>query len=536
MRSPVLALTWQVWRPQRWLWGATALYILLLALGCRLLPVGELAHVLTVLSLAPLALAPLFAIGTLTLAPGADLGARQSAFPSWMFTLPLRTPMLVGWVMLNGLVGLLALGTAVIMLILQPSGLPVPACLALVMPAMLAWLQVLIWTPFSYPILRMPLVIVMLTANGLGPTLLATRGPRSPGLAVAALLGSITVAFGLALVGVSQARHGAGLEGRQLPLNLDALLNKWRRRRPFASPAAAQLWYEWCRNGYIFPLTEIALLAISIPLCLFIPDRHPVVLLLGLNPLLPVLLSQSIGMAVGKGDVTTKDYYYPAFLTVRPLSSVDFVRAKLAMTARSALAACMVGILPASVLLLLRNHWEVVQGYWRAWLDVYPTYKAWTILALVPVVLFLLTWKNLAVGLWVGLTGRAWIGGVLAVAGALGLLVIGLLGALLYHQPQYLALVLLVLPWLVGAFLLARACLAVCLVWILCRRRLVVRSQVARGVGLWFLMTFCVCGLAWWLVPENILSLPWLLCSCLFLVPFNRIALAPLALEWNRHR
>ncbi|MCI0464176.1 MAG: hypothetical protein L0Z62_45155 [Gemmataceae bacterium] len=53
MRSPALALTWPMWRPQRWLWSATGIYILTLTLVCHALPAGEVASLVGLAGLAP---------------------------------------------------------------------------------------------------------------------------------------------------------------------------------------------------------------------------------------------------------------------------------------------------------------------------------------------------------------------------------------------------------------------------------------------------------------------------------------------------
>jgi hypothetical protein len=39
-----------------------------------------------------------------------------------------------------------------------------------------------------------------------------------------------------------------------------------------------------------------------------------------------------------------------------------------------------------------------------------------------------------------------------------------------------------------------------------------------------------------WFVPAAIVSWTSLLAALVLLVPFSRLAIAPLALDWNRHR
>jgi hypothetical protein len=41
---------------------------------------------------------------------------------------------------------------------------------------------------------------------------------------------------------------------------------------------------------------------------------------------------------------------------------------------------------------------------------------------------------------------------------------------------------------------------------------------------------------AWWLLPAGLVPLTTISAAIILLVPFSRLAGAPLALHWNRHR
>jgi hypothetical protein len=55
-------------------------------------------------------------------------------------------------------------------------------------------------------------------------------------------------------------------------------------------------------------------------------------------------------------------------------------------------------------------------------------------------------------------------------------------------------------------------------------------------VAVWCVVVCCLLGLANWLLPAPALSLAQLAPGLVLFVPFSRLAGAPLALDWNRHR
>jgi hypothetical protein len=52
----------------------------------------------------------------------------------------------------------------------------------------------------------------------------------------------------------------------------------------------------------------------------------------------------------------------------------------------------------------------------------------------------------------------------------------------------------------------------------------------------WGLIVTAICLLIVWLVPGSRLPVRDLIAGVVLLVPFSRLAGAPLALDWNRHR
>lgn len=538
MRSPAWALTWQVWSRQRWFWAATCLYVLTLAAVCQLVPVRDhLRFLVGFIGVTLLAYLAIFALGFLALVSTGDL-ERNSGFPSWMFTLPVTTRKMVASVMLNGTVGLVAAWLALVCLIFRPCGLDVPWSLALVAPSVLAWIQVLAWTPFTFPIVRLFLMVVILAVLGAVP-FHSHHVPTS--VVIVLQISVIAGAYPLACRGVARSRRGDGLESRWLPrwitLAVDALP---RRRRPFASADAAQLWYEWRRNGTLFvqfAACQVALgwlLAVPGPFLFHVEDKP--LFLIGYVLTAAPLMGMFVGSGMGKYDLRTANQQFPSFLAARPLATTAFVAAKLRMAALSALVGCALGILAALACLPAHGNADLILRLWHDCLASYPPYKAWTLLLLAPAILFLLTWKNLTAGMWVGLMGRWWVDIIVGMGWLILLALFGMAGTWFYFNPPYREYLWRALPSLAGLAILVKAAAAVWVVRVLRRHGMVRMSTLAWVVALWFAAVGSLYGLAQLFLPPGFATPSWLLVGCLFSVPFTDFALAPLALEWNRHR
>lgn len=146
------------------------------------------------------------------------------------------------------------------------------------------------------------------------------------------------------------------------------------------------------------------------------------------------------------------------------------------------------------------------------------------------------TWKSLAENFYIGLTGREWVVNAAGIAFG-GLLLILLGGGLwLYFYPDLMPAVVAWTPWLLGAALAVKGCLAAWTISGLHRRRLVPAIQVTGGLAAWCAIVAVSSGCAIGLLPRA-WAAPWqLIAGCVFVVPLSRLAAAPLALAWNRHR
>src|SRR5262245_56432839 len=123
MRSPAWAITWELWSGHRRMWwlilGAIPVSALLFRLSSRVL--AESAD-LRLLSLLPLLLSLLLVMSIFNFTDRAS-SIRFAGFPERLFTLPVRTSVLVSCPMLCGVLSLVALYLAWVKLVYQPAGI-----------------------------------------------------------------------------------------------------------------------------------------------------------------------------------------------------------------------------------------------------------------------------------------------------------------------------------------------------------------------------------------------------------------------------
>jgi hypothetical protein len=192
----------------------------------------------------------------------------DSGFPPRFFLLPVRTSVLVGWPMLQGVLAAVLAWVIWDHCVLRPCGIETPFWWGAMLAAVVATTQALMWVPFGLAWVRLPVAIVVLTALIRAPAILALAderfaNPETVGTTLTALAaGLIPVVFLLARAGVGRARRGdspdwlrglgsvrrPGEPGEPLP--------------PFASALRAQVWYEWRLRGRGFPLLVLFALAV----------------------------------------------------------------------------------------------------------------------------------------------------------------------------------------------------------------------------------------------------------------------------------
>jgi hypothetical protein len=532
MTTPVQAMFWQVWRAWRWGLSGSVAYLLLAALVARLLPDilrrttgGEafLPHLGTQLALPSIFIAVhLAAVFSLT---GGDL--KERGYWKTMFVLPVQTRTLVAWPMLWGSLAVAGVWLFLALFVLWPTGNPVPLVWPIAaLAAGLTLMQAHSWMPVTPYWLSIVLAIPSLLSVAMIVALVAIFQVPEP-IAVAIFLGLLPLTYAACMHSVALARRGEAFDWRAWHRFM-AWVASVRKpaEHPFTSAAQAQLWFE-CRSfAWLLPLAIGMLLPFFtlVMVLEFRQDSGAAAKPLGTLLLMPALLAAMFGFQCGHAS-------FP-FLATRPISSSALVRSKFEM----ALVSTLVAYLPILLLVLV---FFARPSYFHAALEAarhVGVSKAMTVLLLVLALPPLLTWKGLVEGLWIGLTGRAWMGNVFAFAIAVIFGCVTLSGLWIAFHPEWHAWLWSLAPWLVGLLLAAKLILAVWVLIALVRWRLVRLTTAGMMVGGWSLIILALCLTGVWLIPSEHVPLRSLLAGAILAIPFSRLAAAPLALDWNRHR
>lgn len=545
-----LAFAWVLWRQHRIGFLAIAAYLLLgTALTVVFAPhsspevvrgfVGFLMAVST--AFVPIFLLAVFAHGF----DGADVLARESCFPRRLFRLPVPTGSLVLWPMLAGAVAMILLWLFSAGLILRPwmqilgDNLPLwwPAFF---MAVCLAWLQALSWMPFGLPWLRIVWVAAAIPALSILAAFSAQSGVEE-GWLVALHASLAGVGWAVAYVGVARARQGRTADWRALVEPVRALLRALpRSRAPFKSPAAAQVWLEWRRGGPMLALaTGLLLIVALMPLLLGKNDVIPTMQTLLTALAAPVVLAGfSTAWPAGANPspwVKDRPGLMP-FLAARPMSCAAMVAAMLRNAVWSTLLAWVVVMAMVPLALVWTGRFEEVAEYWTRLTREHSPATVATGISAVAVWLVVWTWKRKVDSFYISLTGRPWIPAAIiwgSVAFYLGLF---LTIRRIAELPETHDGVLAVLPWLLVTLLVARLLLCAWACWQIVQQQLVQVGTVVCWLIAWLVVAATLFAAVAWATPSEWIAVEYLAFAVLFAMPMARLAAAPLALAWNRHR
>jgi hypothetical protein len=564
-RSQAVAVAWEIYRPQR---GAFALLfiVLLLCAGFRWLAPsagtkdGWFPDCCVLLL--GLSLAASFVLFKFT---ESDRRERFTGFPSRLFTLPVRTIWLLTWPMLYGAAMVVLIYLAWAGLVLRPAH---PGHFPLVFPSLylatgLVCFQAIVWALAAHPILR--LIVLGIWGAALTTSWLSfspLMGHAQVGLGLAEMLHvsvrtaqsgllvvTSVVSYGIACWSVSRQRHGARFKFVWPRLAFGSIASRFcTETKPFASPQAAQFWFEWRRNGMILPLiVTLLLLVITAPFFALRPfvgraGGETTFITVAWILVLPLALAFIIGQGFGKtnfwGQGLGKELGVPQFLAVRPLTAADWIAVKLKVAALSALltwspvvllvfawllTCCEVGAASAFIVTLPPSLWIGAFG---------------TPLSLFLVLLVLLTWRLLVTNIYLGVLGsRLLLNAAFCVVFLIMFSPIPLIGWAEAHKdkPPNLEPVLVWLQWILGFLVALKFGLALRFLIKGKQRGLLSINGALAYLCVWIwgteLLLLCVLFAPVSDVAARVLGL-----LALLLLPLARIALGPLAFSRSRVR
>ncbi|HUP62921.1 MAG TPA: hypothetical protein VNA69_21190 [Thermoanaerobaculia bacterium] len=545
MRSAAAAIGWELRQRHRWGLMAVAGYVLVLAVIRFVVLEDQRVHFDDVQSFAlvvgvPLTSTFLYFLAMFSFGLSGDLAARQSMYPARMFTLPVTTAALAGWPMLYGTAAMAMLWFATRFLGMWPSGFDIPLIWpALLAASLLAWTQALTWMPYALPGLRVIVTVLWLCViDAVVMVALEYKAPESVMLLI--LAPHVPLAYLTARFAVARARRGDVPDWRGLFVRLARIADVLpRRRERFPSPARAQVWFEWRRHGRSLPAMMLILLPFELSL-LFIFSETPVIVFETLLAVLltPPFMAAFVAATASRSNPHASDSYgLTPFLATRPLTSASLIAAKLKAATWSTLAAWLLVLVAIPLALRLSGTFPLVIDWMRRLFESAGTPRAIAIVLLAFTGLLASTWKQLVQSLCIGLSGREWaVKASVFVALTFLAIIVPLAHWILGDKVATARFLWTVLPWiitvLVGVKLFAAA-------WIAMRlhdERLLSDRTLVIGAAAWDVIVFALYALLVWLVSTLWFRSYVLALVAILAIPLARLAAAPLALAWNRHR
>lgn len=541
MQSPAAAFAWEFGWPRRWIPVALAVYLVALGVMKRMLigpdPALDLGDGFVAFATVPFSFTFMYFIAVFSFGLNGDLAARQSIYPSRLFTLPLSSAALARWPMVYGFAAMAMLWIIARLIARWPLDLDLPVVWpGLLMAVVLAWTQVFIWMPYGLRGLRVAIAVTVLIALDTIVILAIEYKFTEPAL-IAFLAPQLPLAYLCACVVVARARRGVVPDW-----------NVFARTRaggtttplaPFRSIAAAQVWFEWRRNGRSLPVLVALVLPFELG-TLFITgfgSTSFVFEVLLATLLTPILLAGFTAATVNKANPFSRDAYgVTPFTATKPITTMALVAAKLKMALWSTLAAWMIAL----PFIAIGFAWSGADAVLREWWQWFAAHVGMTRAFVAATValggLLLGTWMMLVQGLYVGLTGREWL---IKTAGLVWLVIFMAIGPTLEAiWDSTAALRWLWNNWIIFVATLAalKTIAAIAIARRLSRSGLVSdRALVAAAAG-WAAIVFILYGVFVWWADTAILPHYLFLLIAILAIPLARIAAAPLALNWNRHR
>jgi hypothetical protein len=436
-------------------------------------------------------------------------------FPARLFTLPVSTPFLFWGLWLGGMATVATLYESWIYFVPQPHLLLFELCQSgFGWMTLLTLAQAIIWSLAAWPATRMLLLMAVLFGF-LGS--LAQGDPVESPILLAPLF---FLGFVLARIGMQKMRQGQWQGWTwKWPFAAMSARAELRGPRHFASPAQAQLWFEWRRSGRGLCLIVAALVLVPMVIYLlrvgtgFRPlSQSAIFCLVGYLMAIPLVSHFCFGVSPARTDVP--------FLMIRPLSNGQMMMAMLKSAAISSIFSWTV-VLAALAALPLLGDFRAVEKF----VSIPPRY----LLVIVPG-LILLSWRLIAVNLCFVWSGKR------ALAG---------LPVLLFVASYTMAFVLvsnvsetgwMFVPIGLECLIAVKFLLALRAFRVALQRGLLAPSVVACYLVVWTLLAATL------LIPATILfhdtPFPFillLLSGIVLLIPLARIGFCPITLAWNRH-
>lgn len=456
---------------------------------------------------------------------GGDLQTKDPMkFPTRLFSLPVSTNSLFGWFVIVGVAGIVVVYEGWAHLVPMPH-IPIfdtyRNCLGWL--ALLAMAQGITWSLGGWPFIRMLLLMILLFAFSLSPGGADLFGSHLvlPRLLLPFLL---ILGLGLGRTGLQKCRHGQWQTcdwGARLARIFDGA--ELRGPKRFASPAQAQLWFEWRRFGLPLCLYVAGLVFVPVALSLLmrllvahVPLQDKTLMaftiyLLAVPPFIHFLFS----ISPSRGD--------QPFVLVRPVTDGELTTAAL-KTAALSTAASWVAVLAIWGVMPFLGDFQMAQQV------AFPEGGKFAVI----MVLVFLTWRFIAVTLCFMWSGKRWLQGVPArallasYAGAIAFVMLKGNVAFWHWLGQWG-------PLLLVCLLIVKVLLAILAFRISLARRLLDRSALLGYLAIWMLLTAVLLVTSLIAVRPPMNRVLPLVSAVILVVPLARVGFCPIALSTSRH-
>jgi polyhydroxybutyrate depolymerase len=545
VRSPGLAIAWEFRQRHRPALVALASYALAFV-AVRLLILGpgqpltlDPPNGIAAAVIVPLSTAFMYFLAVFSFGLGGEMAARQSPFPARMFTLPVTTRALAGWPMLFGTAAVASLWLITAPFVRWSWGLDLP----LIWPALLgavflAWTQVLTWTAYGLPGLRVVVAVLWLMVLDAAVILAVQLKVPEPRL-VAMLAPQLPLAYLAACFVLARARRGDVPDWRGVFARVARIAHALPRGQArFSSPMRAQAWFEWRQHGWVLPAMVGILLPFELALLYLASDEPPVLVfctLLGVL-LTPPFLAGFIAATAGERGRDGSDSSGVTLTATRPLTSAALVAAKLRIAAWSTLVTWLLVLVATPIALALSGTWPLVVERVSQGVEAVGKPRAIVIALLGLSGLLASTWKQHVQSLCIALTGRARIVRASVLLRLSLLIVIGPLLQWIHDDGDVQAALWQGWPWVLAVLACLKLSAALWVAARLHRGRLLSDRSLVTGAASWLAVVLALYGVLVWLVSTPFIPgyLPALV--AILAVPLARLSAAPLALAWSRHR
>jgi len=527
VRSPAAAVAWEFRRRHRW--GLIGFGVYIVVLAAIKFAVGRTGFVIRDEEafafdvIVPMTATFLYFLAVFTFGLDGDFAAVESIYPRRLFTLPLSNEALAGLPMLYGCVAVAGLWFATRAVVIWPAGARVPAIWpAFLAASLLAWTQALTWMP--YPLRGLRVIITVLWLSTIDAIVLAALHFRaSEGVMTAMLAPHVPLAYLVARAALRRARCG------DVPRWRRGGASRSVRLAPFASPMRAQIWFEWRRHGRSLPLLVAMLLPFELAMLIVFRDTSSIVVETFLIILFtPIVMATFVAASVAKSS--------GAFTTTRPMTDLSLIAAKLRATMLSTLISWLLVIAATAAALKLSGTAPVILDGARWLAKAIGPPRAALAIVLGFTALIGSTWKQLVQSLVIGMSGRAWLAkGSLFVT--LSLLAIALPSAhAISKSKPAMAAVWTAIPWIAAAMVCIKTALALRIAMRLLEKRVLSNRALVICAACWSAAVLVLSAALAAIFPEVIVRHYFLIFIAILQVSLVRLAAAPLALDWNRHR